>query len=404
MKYGLLGEKLGHSFSVPIHEKLADYEYKLYEKKPSELKDFLENSQLDGMNVTIPYKKDVIPYCSWLSDVAKRIGSVNTMVRTEDGWHGHNTDYYGFMYMLKSAGISPEGKKVVILGSGGASLTVRCVLKDLGAKEIVVFSRSGENTYDKMNLHYDAEIIVNTTPVGMYPNCPSSLINLDKFKNLQGVADLIYNPSVTKLLAEAKRLGVPHVNGLTMLVAQAKYASEIFSGEKIDDDMIDNIVREIESQTRNIVLIGMPSSGKSLIGKLLAENLNRPFADCDEMIISREGNIEEIFKNHDENYFRKVETNVIKDISKESGYVISTGGGCVTVEENYNLLHQNSHVIWIKRDISLLSTDGRPLSKSGHLEEMYNIRKPLYESFCDFAVENASSPEEAVRKIKECLF
>lgn len=402
-RFGLLGEKLGHSFSVPIHSKLADYEYKLYEKSPSELEDFLKNPQLDGMNVTIPYKKAVIPYCAKLSDAAKKIGSVNTLVLKEEGWHGHNTDYYGFIYMLKYAGITPEGKKVLVLGDGGASLTVQCALEDLGAKEIVVMSRHTDNTYDKLDRYYDADIIINTTPVGMYPNCPASLINLDSFKNCCGVADVIYNPSKTKLLSDAERLAIPHVNGLPMLVAQAKYASEIFTGKKIHDEKIDEIVKEIETQTKNIVLIGMPGSGKSLIGKLLAETLDRKFADCDEMIVSREGNIEEIFKNHGESYFRKVETEVIKDISKESGYIISTGGGCVTVEENFNLLHQNSYVVWLKRDISLLSTEGRPLSKKSNLEEMYKVRKPLYEKFSDYKVENVSSPEEAVRKIKECL-
>lgn len=404
MKYGLLGEKLGHSFSVSIHEKLAGYEYKLYEKTPDELEDFLKNPQLDGMNVTIPYKKSVIPYCAQLSEVAEKIGSVNTLVLKEDGWHGHNTDYYGFIYMLKSAGISPQGKKVIILGSGGTSLMVQHALKELGAKEVVVFSRSSENTYNKIALHYDAEIIINTTPVGMYPNCPDSLITLNNFKNCTGVVDVIYNPSKTKLLYDAEKLGIPYINGLVMLVAQAKYASEIFTDKKISDEKIAEIVKEIEFKTKNIVLIGMPGSGKSLVGKLLAEELKRPFADCDEMIVSRKGNIEEIFKNYGEKYFRTVETEVIKDISKESGYVISTGGGCVTIEENFDLLRQNSYVIWLKRDISLLPTEGRPLSASEHLEEMFAFRKPLYESFCDFAIENDSSPEDTVKRIKECLF
>ena len=402
-RFGLLGEKLGHSFSVPIHNMLADYEYGLYEKSPSELNEFLKNPTLDGMNVTIPYKKDVIPYCTWLSDVAKKIGSVNTMVLKEDGWHGHNTDYYGFVYMLKTAGISPLGKKVVILGSGGASLTVQCAVRDLGASEIVVISRNGENNYNNIDRHFDAEIIINTTPVGMYPNCPDSLINLDNFGKCCGVADLIYNPSQTKLLSDAAMLGIPFVNGLPMLVAQAKYACEIFTGEKISDDKIDEIVKKIESKLKNIVLIGMPGSGKSHIGKLLSEQLKRPFADCDEMIVSREGNIENTFSRHGEDNFRQVETDVIKDISKERGYITSTGGGCGTQERNFNLLHQNSIVIWLNRNIDTLPTDGRPLSKSGNLKEMYKKRKPMYERFCDFKVNNNGTPEETVNKIKELL-
>ena len=402
-RFGLLGKKLGHSFSVPIHNMLADYEYKLYEKSPDEIKDFLTNPQLDGMNVTIPYKKDVIPYCVSLSDAAKKIGSVNTLVLKEDGWHGHNTDYFGFVYMLKSADISPEGKKVLILGDGGASLTVQCALEDMGAREIVVMSRHTENTYDTLDHHYDSDIIINTTPVGMYPNCSDSLVCLENFKNCRGVADLIYNPSRTKLVSDAIRLGIPCTNGLSMLVAQAKYACEIFRDEKIADERIDEIVIKIESQLKNIVLIGMPGSGKSRIGELLSKTLDRPFADCDLMITNRAGNIENIFAERGEAHFREIETEVIKEISKESGYIISTGGGCVTQCRNYDLLHQNSFVIWLKRDINALPTDGRPLSKSGKLEEMYRIRKPMYEKFADFIIDNNSSPEETVEKIKECL-
>ena len=282
-KFGLLGEHLGHSFSVPIHNMLADYEYKLYEKSPAELEDFLKNPQLSGMNVTIPYKMDVSPYCSWLSDAAKKIGSVNTLVLKEDGWHGHNTDYYGFVYMLKNAGINPEGKKVVVLGDGGASLTIQCALKDLKAREIVVMSLFTENTYDTIYRHYDAEIIVNATPVGMYPKTPASLVELENFKKCEGIADVIYNPARTKLLCDAERLNIPCTNGLPMLVAQAKAACEIFKDEKIADEKIDEIVKKIESQLKNIVLIGMPGCGKSRIGALLSESLSRPFADCDRM-------------------------------------------------------------------------------------------------------------------------
>ncbi|MBR6523892.1 MAG: shikimate kinase [Clostridia bacterium] len=402
-KFGLLGEHLGHSFSVPIHNMLADYEYKLYEKSPAELDDFLKNPKLSGMNVTIPYKKDVIPYCSWLSDAAKKIGSVNTLVLKKDGWHGHNTDYYGFVYMLKRAGINPEGKKVVVLGDGGASLTIQCALKDLKAREIVVMSLFTENTYDTIYRHYDAEIIINATPVGMYPKTPASLVELENFKKCEGIADVIYNPARTKLLCDAERLGIPCTNGLPMLVAQAKAACEIFKDEKIADEKIDEIVKKIESQLKNIVLIGMPGCGKSRIGALLSESLSRPLADCDRMITERAGNIEKIFAEHGEEYFRTVETEVINEISKESGYIISTGGGCVTKERNYDLLHQNSFIIWLRRDINALPTDGRPLSKAGKLEEMYNIRKPMYERFCDFEIDNNGSPEETVRKIKECI-
>ncbi|MBR5586712.1 MAG: AAA family ATPase [Clostridia bacterium] len=402
-RYGLLGEHLGHSFSVPIHNLLADYEYKLYEKTPAELEDFLKNPQLDGMNVTIPYKKTVIPFCNSLSDTAQKIGSVNTLVLRETGWHGDNTDYYGFEYMLKSAGISPKNKKVIILGSGGASLTARCVAQDLGASEIVVISRSGENNYDNISRHFDADIIVNATPVGMYPQDFVSPINLGDFKNCSGVADMIYNPARTKLLYDAEVLGIPHTNGLTMLVAQAKRACEIFTGKSIEDGRIDEIVKIIQSSLKNIVLIGMPGCGKSLVGKLLAQKLGRPFADCDAMITEREGNIENIFAQKGEEFFRSVETSVIDEISKESGYIISTGGGCVTRAENYPLLHRNSTIIWLKRDITTLATNGRPLSNAGNLAQMYQIRKPLYQKFCDFEIDNNCPADETVKKILELI-
>jgi len=402
-KFGLLGKHLGHSFSVPIHNMLGEYEYKLYEKSPNELEDFLKNPVLDGMNVTIPYKKDVIRYCSQLSDVAKKIGSVNTLILKDDGWHGHNTDYFGFVYMLKSAGISPKDKKAVILGSGGASLTAWHALSDLGAAEIVVISRTGEDNYDNIDRQFDAEIIINTTPVGMYPNTPESLISLENFKNCTGVVDLIYNPSRTKLLCDAERVQISHSNGLPMLVAQAKLASEIFQGKEIPDEKIDEIVKKIDSELKNIVLIGMPGCGKSLIGKMLSKALGKPLIDVDRYIAERYGNIEEIFKNKGEEYFRRVETEIIKEVSKESGKIISTGGGCVTREENYPLLHQNGIIIWLKRDITTLPTEGRPLSKLNNLEEMYRVRKPMYEQFCDFVIDNDGSPEDTVLKIKECL-
>lgn len=402
-KFGLLGEKLSHSYSVLVHNMLADYEYKLYEKKIEEIETFLKNPTLSGMNVTIPYKKTVIPYCTHLSDCAKKIGAVNTLVLKEDGWYGDNTDYFGFTFMLKNAEISPQGKKAVILGSGGSSLTAQCVLEDLGAKEIIVFSRHSETNYNQLDKHLDAEIIVNATPVGMYPHCPESLIELDKFTKCVGVADLIYNPLKTKLLCDAERLGIACTNGLSMLVAQAKKACELFTGKTIPDSEILPIVKQIEKNTKNIVLIGMPGSGKSHIGSMLADLLGRKLVDIDSEIVSRYGNIENIFKTQGEKEFRKIESQIIKEFSKEKGLIISTGGGCVTIPENYIPLCQNSFIIWLKRDISLLPTEGRPLSKSGSLEEMYKIRKPLYESFCDFKVENCGDPSETVNKIKELL-
>lgn len=401
-KFGLLGKKLGHSFSVPIHNMLGNYEYKLYEKSENELEKFLNTTVLSGMNVTIPYKKDVIPFCEQLSDTAKKIGSVNTLVKKDGSWYGDNTDYYGFLYMIKSSGIEIKDKKVLILGSGGASLTAIAVCRDLKAKEIVIISRKGENNYNNLYLHKDAQIIVNTTPVGMYPNCYDSPVSLSDFEKCEGVLDIVYNPHITKLAFQAKSLNIPYSTGLTMLVAQAKRANGIFFGEEKDDGVIEKITKEIEKSTRNIVLVGMPGSGKTTIATELAKITGKKLIDTDEEIVKREKrSIEEIFENEGEDYFRNVETQVIKDFGKESGLIISTGGGCVKKEENYFPLKQNSVIVWIKRDIFSLPTNGRPLSKTNDISKMYEERKTLYEKFSDFSVENNKKPEDTIKKIIE---
>lgn len=403
-KFGLLGKKLGHSFSVPIHNMLGDYEYKLYEKNENELADFLENTDLSGMNVTIPYKKDVIPFCSDVSDTVEKIGSVNTLVKKDGKWYGDNTDYYGFLYMVKSSGMKIENKKVLVLGSGGASLAVIAVCKDLKASEIVVISRNGENNYNNLYLHKDAQIIVNTTPVGMYPNCYESPINLSDFEKCEGVLDIVYNPHLTKLCFMAKELGIPYKAGLTMLVAQAKKANENFFGEEKDDGIIEKITEKMKSETKNIVLVGMPGCGKTTIATELAKVTGKKLVDCDEEIVKREKrSIEEIFEKNGEEYFRNLETQVIKDIGKEKGLIISTGGGCVTREENYFPLKQNGEIFWIKRDINELSTEGRPLSKANKLSEMYEKRKTFYEKFSDLCVDNNQNIETAVEKILSFL-
>ncbi len=401
-QFGLLGKKLSHSFSPSIHNMLASYEYKLYEKENDELSDFLEACDLSGMNVTIPYKKEVIPYCVSLSENAKKLGSVNTLVKENDGWHGYNTDYYGFCYMVKKSGIEITAKKAIVLGSGGASLTVTQALNDLGAKEVIVISRTGENNYENIYLHYDADIIVNTTPVGMYPNNMASLLELCNFKNCVGVIDLIYNPIRTKLLLDAKNLGIPHINGLSMLVAQAKKSAELFLKKDICDSCIDNIEKSLEKKSLNIILIGMPGCGKTTTGKLLSQMTGKEFIDCDEEIVKYKNMpIPEIFEKEGEDGFRKAEHEVIKSISKKTGCIIATGGGCVTREENYPYLHQNGVIFWIKRDIKSLPTNDRPLSQKSNLFEMYEKRKPLYEKFSDYIIENHNSQKEAAEMIKE---
>lgn len=400
MKCGLLGKKLSHSYSPQIHSYLGEYDYTLEEVQPEKLKDFFAKSDFAGLNVTIPYKKDVIPFCDELTDCARKMGAVNTIVRREDGKRiGHNTDFFGLSSTIERMQIPLAGKKVLVLGSGGASVTAVAVLETFGAK-VTVISRSGENNYNNLHLHSDAAFIVNTTPVGMYPNAGVSPVNLDLFPNIEGVLDIIYNPSRTQLLLDAQARNIPCQNGLWMLVAQAKESAEWFLNAKISDTMIEFIHDKLEKQMENIVLIGMPGCGKSTVGKLLAEKLGKTFVDADTEIITKAGMpIPEIFATQGEAGFRQIETDVLSDLGQKSGQIIATGGGCVTREENYPLLHQNGTIIWLKRDLEKLPTDGRPLSQSVALEQMYSVRKPLYERFCDCAVSNDGAPADTVAKI-----
>ena len=402
MNCGLLGRTLKHSYSPQIHNFLGDYPYLLYEKELEELPEFFQTENFTGLNVTIPYKKDVIPYCAELTDCAKKLGAVNTIVRRKDGTLiGHNTDYFGLHSTFLRMKLEPQGKKALVLGSGGASVTAVAVLKEMGA-DVVIISRSGENNYANLHLHKDAAIIVNTTPVGMYPNTGASPVNLDIFDKLEGVLDIIYNPSRTQLLLDAEKRGIPTENGLWMLVAQAKESAEWFTGHTIPDDMIAYIHHKLRKQMENIILVGMPGCGKTTIGKLLAQQLGKEFVDSDKEIEkATQMSIPELFENHGEEYFRQWETKVLGEICKRSGLIIATGGGCVTRPENYPLLHQNGTIYWIQRNINVLSLEGRPLSKAGRLEQMYAVRKPMYERFSDCIIVNDSTPENAVSKIMQ---
>lgn len=401
---GLLGQHLGHSYSPAIHSQLANYSYSLYEKEPQDLAEFLKNGDFQGLNVTIPYKKAVIPYLDELSPVATRLGAVNTIVRRSDGTLiGHNTDYFGFRSMVEQSGLRPQCKKALVLGSGGASNTAVAVLEEIGA-QVVVISRSGENNYANLDRHSDAAIIVNTTPVGMYPHVGTAPIDLTLFPQLEGVLDVIYNPARTQLLLDAEARGLITMNGLWMLVAQAKESAEWFSGHSVSNDRIRQIHHRLQQQMENIILIGMPGCGKSTVGRKLASRLGRKFVDADAAIEAHAGmTIPAIFAQQGEEGFRKIETTVLAQLGKESGLVLATGGGCVTRPENYPPLHQNGRIIWIKRDISQLPTKGRPLSQDGKLAAMYQIRKPMYQRFADLTVENSSDPDCTVQKILNLL-
>lgn len=399
MKTGLLGRKLGHSYSPQIHAHLGDYRYELFEIEPDDVGTFLMTGDFDAINVTIPYKQDVIAYCSELSDAAKRIGAVNTIIRRPDGsLIGHNTDYFGFLSTLERSGLNFNGKKAVIIGNGGASKPVKAALDDLGADTVVISHK--DNTPDNLAFHADAAILVNATPVGMHPNNGISPVNLDLFPHLEGVFDLIYNPSRTKLMLDAKQRGLLVINGLWMLVAQAKESSEWFTGSAISNRVIEPIYQALSRQMENVVLIGMPGSGKSTIGRALAERLGREFVDADTEITKAAGmTIPNIFALSGESGFRQIETKVLNDLGKKSGLVISTGGGCVTQERNYPLLHQNSKIFCLNRNLEQLPTDGRPLSQKGNLEEMYRIRKPMYDHFADYIIDNNGDLNETVSQI-----
>ena len=404
-KCGLLGEKLGHSYSPVIHSLLADYEYRLYERQAEDLDDFIRSGDWDGLNVTIPYKKAVVPYCTELTDTARVIGSVNTLVRLPNGGIlGDNTDAYGFELLLRQAKLDPAGKKCLVLGSGGASVMACAVLRAMGAASVIVVSRKGQDNYENLSKHADADLLINTTPVGMYPNNGQAPVDLRNFRKLSGVADVVYNPARTALLLQAEALGIPHAGGLLMLVAQAKRSAERFSGQDIDNAQITRITEVLSRQMQNIVLIGMPGCGKTKIAKKLSEVLDRPVFEADEIIAEQAGmSIPEIFAAEGENGFRARETAVLQELGKRSGAIISTGGGCVTKPENYNLLHQNGVIVWRQRDVSLLSRKGRPISLSRDLNELYAERKPMYERFADIVIPPTETIEEATEAILEAL-
>lgn len=394
--YGLLGRKLGHSFSVQIHRELGNDRYCLIELEPEQLGEFFRREDIGGLNVTMPYKREVMQYCDVLSEEAQEIGSVNTIVRRADGLlYGYNTDAYGLEFMVKQSDVDFSGKKTLVLGSGGASLMAQYVAKKLGASEVVAVSRNGENNYNNLSRHSDAAVIVNATPVGMYPDTGKAPIDLKQFPNCEGVLDLVFNPLRTALLIQAAQLEIPYKNGLSMLVAQAKAAEELFFDVKIDDSENQRIYKKLYTDTENIVLIGMPGSGKSTVGAALAKLTGRELVDIDSEIEKEAGcKVAEIFSKRGEPEFRRLESEMIEKTGKRSGIIIAAGGGAVKNENNYAPLHQNGRIYHLERELSLLPRDGRPLSQGTDLKKMYSERLPSYKMFRDVCVENKLNPKD----------
>lgn len=393
---GLIGRKLAHSYSRRIHSLLADYSYEMTELETDMLGKFLSGGGWDALNVTIPYKRAVIPYMNRLSPEAADVGAVNTILRAPDGLRGYNTDIYGFEYLLRRSGIDPGGLKTLVLGSGGASRTVCAVLKRMGA-EVTVISRSGEDNYGNLDRHASARLIVNTTPVGMYPDNGSSPVDLTRFDGLRAVVDLIYNPARTRLLCQAQSLGISTADGLPMLVAQARRSCEIFLGGRLRDADTERVIGQIAFETRNIILIGMPGSGKTVAGTAVAGMLGLPFTDTDALITEKYGETpEQIIVNLGVDEFRRREALAVAEATGRRG-VIAVGGGAVTRDENYIPLRSCGTVVFLRRELSRLATAGRPLSLD--LEEMYRLRLPLYKRFADITVDAADDPAQTAQRI-----
>lgn len=410
MKYGLIGKPLGHSYSREIHRLIADYDYELKELDENEVAPFLQKRKFNAINVTIPYKQTVMPYLDFISDDAKNIGAVNTIVNDGGKLCGYNTDFAGMRALIEKNGISVKGKKVLVFGTGGTSNTAFAVCKALGAREIYKVSRKekdGAITYDRAReQHSDAEIIVNATPSGMYPQVDGEPMDISCFHNLEGVADAIYNPLCTNLVLDAREKGAVGVGGLYMLVAQAVYASALFLNKDVDESVTEKAYEKIVAQKRNVVLIGMPSSGKTTVGKRLAELTGREFVDTDEEIVKRIGtSIAEFFEKNGEEAFRKIESEVLSEYAKRAGIIVATGGGAVLKKENVRAIKRNSVAVFLDRPLDLLvATSDRPLaSDKDKVKKLFEQRYDIYKSVADEIVDGSGDIDEVANQIRRKL-
>ena len=411
MKYGLIGEHLSHSFSKDIHNMISSYDYSLCELSKDELKEFMNKHEFLGINVTIPYKEEVLKYVNVQDELVKRVGACNTIINKDGNLYAYNTDVLGFIKSLEVNNIDVKNKTALILGTGGASKAIKVALEELGINYIFFASRESKpNTvlYSKLNeIKEDIDVIVNCTPNGMYPNEDAEpLIHLSDFPNLESYIDLVYNPLNTNLMLEAKELGIKSINGLYMLVSQAVYAYSLFFNKEYDNELCDEIYKKIYIKKRNVVLIGMPSSGKTTVGRLLARHLNNEYVDTDRLIESRVSKrIKDYITEFGLNRFRELEVNTVKEVSNYNDKIIATGGGVVLNPLNMRRLAHNSIIIFIDRKLELLTpTDSRPLSSNQRdLERLYEERIDLYKKYADYRVENNTTLEDAMEKVIEVI-